>query len=299
MRSSFFAALGAALVVACTAPTENVGSGEQASISDAVSIVRRPDGRFDVFCRGRDGAPDYTQTVEASAIHDDSVCSPPAPPRPTVVAIANRNVRIAAGTTSTVTLDQWGTDVWEGFATFDAVLTGQSGSSFSASIVDGTGASYPLSGTKTRYDRLPTPIKIVGATSYYYDAWVQLTASSVDVTKTLPIPASKLATKYNATAATTLRVVGAELPGAPITLTAEAKFFKNFTNGNSCSRVSLVDASGAATVLDPSSASRRVTLKAPLSIVAQSTCISSRLGTPESASADVEVDVTRMEIGAP
>ncbi|MBX3232063.1 MAG: hypothetical protein KIT84_19890 [Labilithrix sp.] len=295
MRTSLLAALGVALV-ACSAPTsEEVGSGEQASLSDVVSIVQRPDGRFDVFCRGRDGAPDFTQTVEASAIHDDSVCSPPAPPRPSVVPVGNRRVAIPTHA-SNRTLEQWGVDTWEGFASFDVQVQGGNGYNMAATLVDGSGASYPLSTTRTRYERLPTPIKVIGSSNPYYAGEVVFSATSVEVTKTTSTPG--LASKYAGTGLTLLKTIAPELPNAPVTLTVGATFFKNFTNGNACSRASIVDAAGQSVTLDPETPSRRATLKAPIRVQVQQTCISSRLAAPENGDADVDVDVSRIEIGA-
>jgi hypothetical protein len=59
---------------ACQAaePSDGVGVDESSVIEDATSIVRRPDGAFDVTC-----ADGRTEVVTADQIRADDVCTPP------------------------------------------------------------------------------------------------------------------------------------------------------------------------------------------------------------------------------
>ena len=60
-----------------------------------------------------------------------------------------------------------------------------------------------------------------------------------------------------------------------------AEFYRNFTNGNACSRLVLVDAEGHEEDLDAGRPSAQLSLIAPVSIQSAATCISSRLATDE------------------
>jgi len=69
--SFLFAGCAASLVVACSSSTEapETGTAQQEAIEDVESILRLPDGRFDVRCR--DGR---RETVTAEDLRADRVC---------------------------------------------------------------------------------------------------------------------------------------------------------------------------------------------------------------------------------
>lgn len=286
------------LVAACAAPSsEATDRAEQDQISDTVSITRRPDGRFDVFCRGKNGQPDYVQTVTALQIQDDSVCSPPAPPGPSVLPASDRTVALGTNRNN-VEVDQFGRGLWEGYVSFTVILTGEPGNDH-ARIVDASGATYEVPATATRFERLPLPVRLVATTDGSVDSAVTFRGIGVEVTRTIPIAGSALSGKYAGATPTVVRTLASDVPGMSVTLSAQATFYRNFTNGNACSRVLLTDAANQTVTLDPSSNTRRVTLKTPVQVISQSTCISSRLATPESATADFALDVSTLAFAAP
>jgi hypothetical protein len=297
MRKILFAAV-AAMVAGCAAQTnESVGTGEGAVLSDTVSITQRPDGRFDVLCRGRSGAPDFVQTVTADQIRDDSVCSPSAPPPPNAIAVNGVTLSVAAGSPPTE-LYRWGAGLWEGYASFEVVLSTNSNYPASATLIDASGAQYPISATNTRFDRLPVPVRVMAVGSTYYTSAITVAKPIVEVQKTDPIASGTLVTKYNSTASVLLQTLGADLPGATLAFTANARFFKNFTDDNACSRVSLVDANNQSVVLDPGTFTQRANLIAPVRVQAYAACVSSRLAAPENRDADVDVAISNVAISA-
>lgn len=68
--------LAASLVAGCTTDTDqNVDTTESAVIGDVVRMTRRPDGNFDVVCRGVDGAPNRTEIATQEDVLQNRVCT--------------------------------------------------------------------------------------------------------------------------------------------------------------------------------------------------------------------------------
>jgi hypothetical protein len=210
------------------------------------------------------------------------------------------------------TLQEFGKGLWEGFVSFDAVASGPcfttqcyvGGSvdygSDSVHVVDGSGAQYEVSSQKViHFDRLPLPVKVVSADQTTYSNNVTLKGLAFEVTRTNPIPAESLNGKFDVTHVTSVRTLGADIPGVALTFAAHAEFYQNFTNGNACDNLVLTPKSGAATTLDPTTPSQQLTLVAPVVITSHAKCISSRLAQPENANADFDIDISSLSLGDP
>ena len=89
IQRRLFSLVSLGLVAGCAAGDESgaIGSAEQMAISDVASMTQRADGKFDVVCRGANGAANRTEVATLQDITSNTVCKPlpPPPPAPTGV----------------------------------------------------------------------------------------------------------------------------------------------------------------------------------------------------------------------
>jgi hypothetical protein len=60
---------------ACGGNAADASNAESPLIADAVSMIRRPDGNWDIVCRGQNGAPTYSQLATDAEVSQGAVCN--------------------------------------------------------------------------------------------------------------------------------------------------------------------------------------------------------------------------------
>ncbi len=276
-------------VTACAAPQEDaVAEGSSDLISDVAAMTRRADGNFDVTCRGKNGGASWTEVVTEQQVMTNQVCNtPPAPPpppsQPGDLVMQSRKVEIPAyyAWQFGVKDKEWWT-LWSGQMSFSAAHDG------CIVITDGTNTRYTVRAAGQRYEQLQSPIVFKNECGTHQS--LTLTGLVIRATPRSPTERAPFyATFGQDETEKSLGWVGGDLPGFHATVTAKARFLNNFTNGNSCSRVTIRSSDGRTFELSPSAPSSRVDVLLPYEIVASRTCMSSPAPSRE-ASFDIAVN---------
>jgi hypothetical protein len=272
--------------------------------ADTINMEQQANGTFKVTCSD---ARVIIATADQIAAAD--VCAGIAAPG-TVVSSANgadRSYTNYGGcrTSNEAVIETYGRGLWEGYVSMTV-----SRASAIVTLVDGVGNVYDVPASPTAFNRLPLPvvmkarsISVVSNNSTcltpqgYYDSYYQpttvgVTGLSFEVTKTIAVEPSSARGKFNGTDVSTLKTLGSDIAGAKVSFNASASFFRNFTNGNACARVTI-----NGTELNAAAPARTITTTAPVSIVVNPLCVSARLGGSENALVDYEVGVSNFVIG--
>jgi hypothetical protein len=273
-----------------SAPKDTASSSAGAVVGDILSLSQRADGRFDVVCRGQNGAPNYNEIVSDTDILSNNVC-PHRPPPGTIVHGADRSFEMPnSGNPEPV--ESWGS-IFEGYMSFTTTF-GAYQDWRVATFQDATGTTYrPSDGTgvETNYQRLPLPVTLQGYSGSFSN-YLNLTGVTFEVTKTNPPPS--MHAPFNETQRVRIGQIGEDLLGVTMQFTAAATFFQNFTNGNACGQITLVDQHSAVESLTPVSALRTLTLVTPVIVFNDPTCVSSPLTNPEDPNEDVTLDFSNI-----
>ncbi len=75
-RRVFVIGSAVALAVGCTASgEEQVGTGESMAVTDIAKMTLRPDGKYDVECRGKNGGANWKEVASQAELANNTVCS--------------------------------------------------------------------------------------------------------------------------------------------------------------------------------------------------------------------------------
>jgi formylglycine-generating enzyme required for sulfatase activity len=75
-RTIFVLGSAVAVAVGCTAAgEEGIGTGESMAVTDIAKMTLRPDGKYDVECRGKDGGANWKEVASQADVTSNKVCS--------------------------------------------------------------------------------------------------------------------------------------------------------------------------------------------------------------------------------
>jgi hypothetical protein len=262
--------LGLALISGCATPADDSAAGNQAIIADANSLIRRADGRFDVTCKASDGST-YKEVRTEKEVLDNTICTGPV----TTITMSRFDFR------NTYHFGQqiFGQTSWEGFASFRLNIADCIVSDGSGTVHDGA-----------QFSRLATPVSIQCAIGGGV-SWATMDDVTLEVTKINPITYSAKYRDRPDQSDKYLEGLGSDLAGITATFDVRATFFKNFSNGNACSTIRLVDADKKEVVLTANAPTLSVQVKYPVTVSEVVTCSSELAAQPENDKADYELDI--------
>jgi hypothetical protein len=271
--------------------------------AETVNMEQQANGTFKVTCSD---ARVIIATADQIAAAD--VCAGIAAPG-TVVSSANGSDRTyptvaSCGASMDTVLENYGQGLWEGYVSMTVVRPSGPANGAEVTLIDGVGNAYPVPASPTAFNRLPLPVVMrarnttVTSTcnnggSYLFGATsIGVIGLSFEITKTIALAPANAQGRFNGVAVSTVKTLGSDIAGAKVSFNASANFFRNFTNGNACARVTI-----NGTDLNAAAPARTITTTAPVTVLVNPSCVSARLGGPENGLVDYEVGITNFVIG--